>query len=70
MSSVGWLPTVLVIAIFAIEQGASVGANIWLSKWSDDSSSGNVTSKRDMYLGVYAVFGLMQGNLSPMLATS
>lgn len=63
MSAMGWPPAVLVIFLFLLEQGAAMGANLWLSKWSDDSSAANVTSKRDMYLGVYAAFGLAQGCL-------
>ena len=38
-----------------------MGANIWLSKWSDDERAFNSSQKRREYLGVYASFGLAQG---------
>lgn len=39
----------------------AVGGNTWLSQWSgrDDANEPDV---RDLYLGVYAAFGIGQGN--------
>lgn len=63
MAAMGWLPAVLVIVFFVLDQAAAMGGNLWLSKWSDDTNAFNVTSKRNMYLGVYASFGLAQGKV-------
>ena len=58
----GWLPLLIVVVFFVLDQGAAMGANIWLSVWSSDASAFNATSSRHMYLGVYASFGIIQGN--------
>lgn len=43
----------------------SIGANVWLSAWSNDDSSADGVpmerSQRDLYLGVYGALGLGQG---------
>lgn len=48
-----------------IYQGFSIGSNVWLGTWADDTETyvnGTVdTAKRDMYLGVYAGLGIGQG---------
>lgn len=64
MAAMGWLPAFLVVFFFVLDQGAAMGANIWLSKWADDVNAFNDTSARHMYLGVYASFGLAQGKIS------
>ncbi len=52
-------------------QGAAVGANFWLSDWSNDAynlinltkdnDTSYADSQRDMRLGVYGVIGFIQG---------
>lgn len=59
----GWAPAVLVLAFFMLHQATMMGANIWLSKWSDDEQAFNDTATRHKYLGIYASFGLAQGTL-------
>ena len=61
ISAMGWLPAVLVLVFFMLDQAAAMAGNLWLSKWSDDVSAFNDTSRRNMYLGVYASFGFAQG---------
>ncbi|XP_067934007.1 multidrug resistance-associated protein 1-like isoform X2 [Watersipora subatra] len=61
LASMGWLPAALLLFFFVVDQGCAMGGNIWLSKWSDDEESFNDTSARNMYLGVYASFGISQG---------
>ena len=39
----------------------TVGANLWLSVWSQDETAVEV-SRRNMYLAVYGVFGLLQSS--------
>ena len=68
LSSMKWIPGILVVLFFVTDQGCAMAANVWLSKWSDDVNSFNVTAKRDMYLGVYAMFGMLQGKLNSQSA--
>lgn len=61
LKSIGVSLTVLTIILNIIYQGFSVGSNMWLSKWSNDNSTDS--DARNMYLGVYAAFGLGQGKM-------
>lgn len=61
LKSIGITLTVLTIILNIVYQGFSIGSNMWLSKWSNDRSAANDTDVRNMYLGVYAAFGLGQG---------
>ncbi|KAK7601472.1 hypothetical protein V9T40_008913 [Parthenolecanium corni] len=64
LSSIGAFLSISTIVMNLMFQGFSVGSNMWLSKWSSDNSTvvngTQVTSKRDLYLGVYAALGLGQ----------
>lgn len=53
----------MTVALIIIFQGFSVGSNMWISHWSSDKTVGNDTAKRDMYIAVYAAFGVAQGQL-------
>lgn len=65
LTSVGAFLSIATIAMTIGFQGFSIGSNLWLSKWSSDNTTvingTQDTSKRDLYLGVYAAFGLAQG---------
>lgn len=64
LKSVGVSLTILTVLLNIIYQGFSVGSSLWLSKWTNDKTAFNDTNTRDMYLGVYAAFGLGQGMFS------
>lgn len=53
--------SILTIVLIIVFQGFSVGSNMWISRWSSDKTVGNDTAKRDMYIAVYAAFGVAQG---------
>lgn len=53
--------SILTIVLIMVFQGFSVGSNMWISRWSSDKTVGNDTAKRDMYIAVYAAFGVAQG---------
>ena len=55
------LAVITAAGLFLAAQSCSLGSNLWLSKWSDDTESFNITSTRNTYIGLYAVFGLAQG---------
>lgn len=61
LKSIGWTLSLATVLLNMIFQSFSIGSNVWLSKWSSDTNVSNDTSKRDMYLGVYALFGVGQG---------
>lgn len=63
LKSIGVFLSVATIILNVIFQGFAIGSNIWLSRWSVDKTAGTDTGVRDMYLGVYGVFGLCQGLL-------
>ena len=51
--------TVLIVILLSIaSQGLSVGTNVWLSEWSDDPDSAEV-SVRNFYLAIYGVLGAL-----------
>ena len=48
------------ILFYALFQTSTVGANLWLSVWSEDPEAATDVSKRNLYLGVYAALGFFQ----------
>lgn len=64
LKSMGMLPVMLTLIFNMVFQGFSIGSNVWLGVWADDSSiSENTTvdaTKRNMYLAVYGAFGIGQ----------
>ncbi|CAH1105172.1 unnamed protein product [Psylliodes chrysocephalus] len=64
LKSIGMIFMLSTLIFNMIYQGFSVGSNVWLGVWADDTSlayNGTVNAaKRDMYLGVYGALGLGQ----------
>ena len=58
--SIGMLLAILSVIFYALFQTFTVGANLWLSVWSEDEEAGSNAAKRNMYLGVYGALGLLQ----------
>ncbi|CAH1707315.1 unnamed protein product [Chironomus riparius] len=75
LKSIGWTLAGATVFLNMIFQGFAIGSNIWLSKWSSDNTTTEDIGKRNMYLGVYASFGLGQAlssiftDLAPRLGT-
>lgn len=61
LKSIGWTLSIATVILNIIFQSFSIGSNVWLSAWSNDNTTANDTGKRNMYLGVYAAFGVGQG---------
>lgn len=61
LKSIGWTLSIATIVLNMVFQTFSIGSNVWLSKWSSDEEAANDTSKRNIYLSVYALFGVGQG---------
>ena len=53
----------LAVIFYALFQTFTVGANLWLSVWSEDEEASTDASKRNLYLGVYGALGLLQVSL-------
>lgn len=66
LRSIGWFLSICTITMNAVFQSFSIGANYWMSEWSDDAKmvneNGTVDSGiRNKYVSVYALLGLGQG---------
>lgn len=70
LKSIGWTLAIATVILNIVFQSFSIGSNVWLSAWSSDTTTANDTDKRNMYLGVYAAFGLGQGESSFNFFTS
>ena len=57
---IGMLVAVISILFYALFQTFTVGANLWLSVWSEDEEAATNTAKRNLYLGVYGALGFLQ----------
>ncbi|KAJ8967485.1 hypothetical protein NQ314_002799 [Rhamnusium bicolor] len=64
LRSIGMFLTLATVLLNMVFQGFSIGSNVWLGVWADDNTTvvNNtvVTSKRDLYLGVYGALGIGQ----------
>ncbi|KAK2159275.1 hypothetical protein LSH36_155g02029 [Paralvinella palmiformis] len=68
IKALGIWNTVMFVMFFVMFQAASVGSNIWLSKWTDDPTINNgslvntsyYNNLRNKYLGVYGGLGALQ----------
>ncbi len=65
LRSVGLPISLAIILLYLLNNVASIGANLWLSDWSDQEYPNNTmpSSDRDLRLGVYGALGLAQGKV-------
>lgn len=65
LKSIGLFLTFATVFLNMVFQGFSIGSNVWLGVWANDTSlnvNGTVnTGRRDLYLGVYGALGIGQG---------
>uniref|UniRef100_A0AAV2LJP6 Multidrug resistance-associated protein 1 n=1 Tax=Knipowitschia caucasica TaxID=637954 RepID=A0AAV2LJP6_KNICA len=59
--TIGLAFLLLIVALYAFQQGASLSYNYWLSVWADDAPVNGTQSDHDLRLGVFAALGLTQG---------
>ena len=70
-AAIGGLWTLIIFVAFVMNQGASIGSSIWLADWTDDPflknplnrNQSEYQDKNYMYLGIYGLFGLVQGRI-------
>ncbi|XP_058154485.1 ATP-binding cassette sub-family C member 2 isoform X2 [Dasypus novemcinctus] len=65
LQAIGWCPIFSIILAYMMNSASFIGANLWLSAWTNDSKTFNSTnypaSQRDLRVGVYGALGLAQG---------
>lgn len=62
LKAVGPCTSVMICLLYCCQNAAAIGANFWLSEWTNDALS-NKTQQISMRVGVYAALGLTQGVL-------
>ncbi|KAM4525784.1 ATP-binding cassette sub-family C member 3 isoform 2-T2 [Fundulus diaphanus] len=61
--AVGLVLSVIICLLYGCQSAAAIGANIWLSRWTDDASTNSTKENVHMRVGVYAALGIAQGIL-------
>uniref|UniRef100_A0A3Q2QW04 ATP binding cassette subfamily C member 3 n=1 Tax=Fundulus heteroclitus TaxID=8078 RepID=A0A3Q2QW04_FUNHE len=61
--AVGLVLSVIICLLYGCQSAAAIGANIWLSRWTDDASTNSTKENVQMRVGVYAALGIAQGIL-------
>ncbi|XP_071392423.1 ATP-binding cassette sub-family C member 3 isoform X3 [Centroberyx affinis] len=61
--AVGPLLSVFICFLYGCQNAASIGANIWLSAWTNDAAQNRTQENVNMRVGVYAALGIAQGIL-------
>ncbi|XP_017579160.1 canalicular multispecific organic anion transporter 2 isoform X1 [Pygocentrus nattereri] len=61
---VGPLLSIFICFLYASQSAAAIGANIWLSQWTNDARNNTIAHEKvHMRVGVYAALGITQGLL-------
>ncbi|XP_047464662.1 ATP-binding cassette sub-family C member 3 isoform X2 [Mugil cephalus] len=61
--AVGPLLSVVICCLYGCQSAAAIGANVWLSEWTNDVPANNTKEHVHMRVGVYAALGISQGIL-------
>ncbi|XP_074079822.1 ATP-binding cassette sub-family C member 3 isoform X2 [Macrotis lagotis] len=61
--AVGICTSLTVCLLYSCQSAAAIGANIWLSNWTNEPVINGTQSNTSLRLGVYATLGLLQGLL-------
>uniref|UniRef100_A0A8C7QMM9 Multidrug resistance-associated protein 3 n=1 Tax=Oncorhynchus mykiss TaxID=8022 RepID=A0A8C7QMM9_ONCMY len=61
--AVGPLLTLFICFLYGCQSAAAIGANIWLSQWTNDAAQNMTQENVSMRVGVYAALGITQGIL-------
>ncbi|XP_037610530.1 canalicular multispecific organic anion transporter 2 isoform X6 [Sebastes umbrosus] len=59
--AVGIPLSVLICVLYGCQSAAAIGANIWLSQWTNDAMRNQTKENVNMRVGVYAALGIAQG---------
>ncbi|XP_065387414.1 ATP-binding cassette sub-family C member 3 isoform X1 [Macaca fascicularis] len=61
--AVGLCTTLAICLLYVGQSAAAIGANVWLSAWTNDAMVDNRQNSTSLRLGVYAALGILQGLL-------
>lgn len=61
--AVGLWITLAICVLYTGQSAAAVGANMWLSAWTNEATAGGRQNNTSLRLGVYATLGMLQGDL-------
>lgn len=59
--AVGPCTTLVICLLYVAQSTSSIGANVWLSDWTNEATEGNQQNNTSLRLGVYATLGFLQG---------
>ncbi|XP_075889870.1 ATP-binding cassette sub-family C member 3 isoform X2 [Nelusetta ayraudi] len=63
IKAVGPALSVFICFLYGCQSAAAIGANIWLSQWTNDAAMNQTQENVQMRVGVYAALGFAQGLL-------
>lgn len=61
VKAVGPLMSIFICFLYGAQSAAAIGANIWLTVWTNDTKHNNREDNVPMRVGVYAALGFTQG---------
>ncbi|CAK6438290.1 unnamed protein product [Pipistrellus nathusii] len=61
--AVGLCTTLVICLLYAGQSAAAIGANMWLSAWTNEATEDGRRNSTTQRLGVYATLGILQGLL-------
>ncbi|XP_043085933.1 ATP-binding cassette sub-family C member 3 isoform X4 [Puntigrus tetrazona] len=61
--AVGPFLSLFICFLYGCQSAASIGANFWLSEWTNDAQHNRTLERTPMRVGVYAALGISQGVL-------
>lgn len=61
--TIGLAIIILIVFLYAFQQGASLAYNYWLSMWADDPVVNGTQIDTDLKLAVFGALGFVQGQL-------
>lgn len=59
--AMGLYTTVAICVLYPCQTAAAIGANVWLSAWTNEAVVDSRQNNTSMRLGVYAALGVLQG---------
>lgn len=59
--AVGPLLSVVICILYGCQSAAAIGANVWLSEWTNDAVTNRTKENVHVRVGVYAALGIAQG---------
>ncbi|XP_014689382.3 ATP-binding cassette sub-family C member 3 isoform X1 [Equus asinus] len=68
--AMGLCTTLVVCLLYAGQSAAAIGANVWLSAWTNEAMVDSRQNNTSLRLGVYATLGILQGFLVLLAAVT